>query len=136
MGHYIGRFQVYKPDPIPVVEEQSITFTEPIIQSSFRETAIIDTGADLSSIPARLVQLHNLPSRDEEEVTNADGTVKICDVFYLRVQIRGFTPVVERFVNYGFDELILGRNLLNRWRIVLDPSHKRPPATEEIRIED
>jgi predicted aspartyl protease len=136
MGQYVGRYLQYKSDPIPVIEEQSIEFTEPIIYATFRELAIIDTGADVSTIPSRLINDNKLVPRDVEEVEYPDGIVKSCDVFYLKVQITGLASIVERFVNYGLDELILGRNLLNRWRIVLNPAHKRPLPAEEIRIED
>ena len=136
MGHYTGRYQPYQPDPIPVVEETSITFTEPTTYATFSEVAIIDTGADVSNIPSRLVTKHHLPAHDEEEITDPNGNKTLCDVYYLRVHITGLSSVIERFVEYGFNELILGRNLLNRWRIILDPSRKRPPVSEEIRIED
>jgi len=132
---YIGSFQPYSSDPIPVIDQSRILFTEPFIKASFRETAIIDTGADVSNIPARLINHHNLPDRDWEDFRYPNGPIRSCPIFLLRVEVNGLrTMVVERFGDYGFDELILGRNLLNRWRIVLDPSHRR--GLLEIEIED
>ena len=64
-----------------------------------------------------------------------DGSTKTCNVYYLEVCVPGLAPLIERFIDYGFDEIILGRPILNSWRIVLDPFHKNPTGSE-IEIED
>ena len=47
----------------------------------------------------------------------------------------GLGAVIERFIDYGFQEVMLGRPILNKWRVVLNPSRKGS-TNYDIEIED
>jgi hypothetical protein len=124
MGFYIGNYRSDRPiAPIPVIYR--VSFREAVIRTvTFGDTAVLDTGADVSNIPRAFVARYGLPVRDWEDARWPDGRVQRCNVYLLEVNVPGLSAVVERFVDYGFEEVILGRPILNRWRIVLDPSRK------------
>jgi predicted aspartyl protease len=135
MGQYSGDYQWYTFFPaLPIIP--NVKFREGIFPSiEFTDSALIDTGADISNVPANLVRQYHLPIRNWEDVWSPeDGSIKKFPVYLLKVEIPNLRPIAERFIDYGFEEVILGRNLLNRWRIVLDPSRNR--SGPEIEIED
>jgi hypothetical protein len=61
-----------------------------------------------------LVSRHSLPVRDWEEVRWPDGSVRRCNVYLLKVNVPGLATVIERFIDYGFQEVMLGRPVLNK----------------------
>ena len=135
MGSYTGS---YRSDPriaaIPVIHR--VSFKDAIISTiTFTDTAVLDTGADVSNIPHALVSRHRLPVRDWEDVRWPDESVRRCNVYLLEVRVPGLSAAIERFIDYGFEELILGRPILNKWRIVLNPSRKGS-SNYDIEIED
>ena len=135
MGSYTGN---YRSDPsiaaIPVIHR--VSFKDAIISTiTFTDTAVLDTGADVSNIPHALVSRHRLPVRDWEDVRWPDGSVRRCNVYLLEVRVPGLSAAIERFINYRFEEVILGRPILNKWRIVLNPSRKGS-GNYDIAIED
>ena len=135
MGVYTGNYRSDPPiAPIPAI--QRVSFREAIIRTIvFADTAVLDTGADVSNIPHALVARYGLPVRDWEEARWPDGSVQRCNVYLLEVSVPGLSAAVERFIDYGFEEMILGRPILNKWRIVLNPSRKRS-SQYDIEIED
>ena len=135
MGSYTGN---YRSDPpiaaIPVIHR--VSFKEAVLSTiTFTDTAVLDTGADVSNIPHALVSRHRLPVRDWEDVRWPDGSVRRCNVYLLEVRVPGLSAAIERFIDYGFEEVILGRPILNKWRIVLNPSRKGS-SNYDIAIED
>lgn len=134
MGSYTSSYSSYPGGaPIPVIHQAS--FNEPIRKVAFLGEAIIDTGADFSNIPSEVIDQYRLHVRDYLLVDLPDGTTKTCRVYLLEVSVPGLATLTERFIDYGFDEIMLGRPVLNCWRIVLDPSHK-VLTSAEIEIQD
>jgi predicted aspartyl protease len=134
MGSYKGSYSPYPGSAlIPIIHD--IDFNEPLAKIAFVAEAVIDTGADFSIIPGKLISQYRLPVRDYIPVSWPDGTTKICDVYILQVGVPGLAALTEIFLDYGFDEVILGRPILNRWRIILDPSHKSL-GSPELEIQD
>jgi len=83
--------------------------------------AIVDTGADISCIPHSYVTTHGLTNTDTVKIQEHQSLIDY-PVYDLQVGVTGFTVVTERFIDYGDEELIFGRPILNSWRITLDPS--------------
>jgi hypothetical protein len=135
MGSYSGNYRSVPPiAALPVIDR--ISFKEAVVSTiNFTDTAVLDTGADVSNIPHALVNRHRLPVRDWEEVLWPDGSVRRCNVCLLEVTVPGLSAVIERFIDYGFGDVMLGRPLLNKWRVVLNPSRKRS-GNYDIEIED
>ena len=135
MGSYSGNYRSDPPiAPLPVIDR--VSFKEAVIRTiNFTDTVVLDTGADVSNIPLALVSRHSLPVRDWEEVRWPDGSVRRCNVYLLEVKVPGLAAVIERFIDYGFQEVMLGRPVLNKWRVVLDPSRKGS-GNSDIEIED
>jgi len=135
MGSYTGDYRLDPPiAPLPVINR--VSFKEAVVGTiNFTDTAVLDTGADVSNIPHALVSRHRLPVRDWEEVRWPDGSVRTCNVYLLEVSVPGLAAVVERFIDYGFQEVMLGRPVLNKWRIVLNPTRKGL-SNYDIEIED
>ena len=102
--------------------------------TKFSADALLDTGSDVSSIPAGLIREHNLHAQDRQAIKLLDG--RVCDygVYLLEVSVPGLSCVVERFIDYGLDEVILGRPILNKWRIILNPLRKG--NTFDLEIEE
>lgn len=135
MGFYTGNYRSDRPiAPIPVIHR--VSFREAVIRAiTFAGIAVLDTGADVSNIPHALVARYGLPVRDWEDARWPDGSVQRCNVYLLEVSVPGLSAAVERFIDYGFEEVILGRPILNKWRIVLNPSRKGS-SKYDIEIED
>jgi predicted aspartyl protease len=133
MGSYKGTYSPYPGGaPVPILHD--IKFNEPLAKIAFVAEAVIDTGADFSIISSRLINQYSLPVRDHIAVLWPDGTTKTCNAYILQVGVPGLATLTEMFLDYGFDEVILGRPILNRWSIILDPSHKR--LGPELEIQD
>jgi hypothetical protein len=110
MGQYVGDYQRYNspsfPD-LPIIA--GVQFREGVIRTiEFTQTAVIDTGADISNIPHHLVTQFRLPTRNWEEVFWPDGTRHKCPVYLLKVQVPNLRPITERFIDYGFQEISSG----------------------------
>jgi predicted aspartyl protease len=134
MGSYTDSYSSYPTGtPIPIIHD--VSFNEPIAKISFVGEAVIDTGADFSNIPGGVINQYRLTVRDYVSVELPDGTTKRCNVYILEVSVPGLATLTEKFVDYGFNEIILGRSILNCWRIILDPSHKSSSGPE-IEIQD
>lgn len=136
MGQYVGAYDRSNSStfpPLPVIAE--VHFREGILRTpEFISPAIIDTGADISNVSHDIVTRFQIPVRNWENVWWPDGSQHKCPVYLLQVEVQNLRPITERFIDYGFQEMIFGRNLLNRWRMMLDPS--RLVSGNEIEIVD
>jgi predicted aspartyl protease len=104
----------YDP-PAPVVP---IRIADPDDQAGVLVAALIDTGADGTLVSATLVTALGLPRVGGVGITGIGGSGGIAPVYAARVEIAG-TAAVARLVSYG-NEVIVGRDLLNRFVTLLD----------------
>ncbi|HMF12519.1 MAG TPA: retroviral-like aspartic protease family protein [Gemmataceae bacterium] len=83
--------------------------------------AQVDPGADRTVIPARIVQELGLVPLDELQVSGFGGQVFLLPTYRLEVNIRSFQPlIVEVFAHADEPFVLLGRDVLNAHRILLD----------------
>jgi len=103
------------PAPFVHVVLQNLELTV----STAESPAQIDSGADRSVIPREIADRLSLIPVRQITVAGLGGDRRIFDTFLVRLQIRGFDSVIEMLAaNEPF--IILGRDLLNQFRIQLD----------------
>jgi hypothetical protein len=83
--------------------------------------AQLDTAADRSVIPWAIVDALALPQLDELPALGFGGHLTSAATFLLDIAIRTFNPVtVEVFGSREEPFVLLGRDVLNHYRLVLD----------------
>lgn len=83
--------------------------------------AIVDTGADQTVLPAAWIANLEVPPWDEQLVAAFDGTPHVLTTHVVRLQVRDFPPFEIIVVGAeGVENGVLGRDVLNRYKIVLD----------------
>src|SRR5262249_36116752 len=80
----------------------------------------LDSAADTTVIPERLVTQLGLTPRGHAWTRGFDGTYSRRLVFYVRMPVEGFDLPSVRCVAADRVTLLLGRNVLNRFILTLD----------------
>jgi predicted aspartyl protease len=86
-------------------------------------SALVDSGADLSVVPAVLARQLALPVTDVLDVRGVGGESRTATVHAAEVEIDGVPELIE-VIALG-TEAPLGRNLLNAFVVTLDGSRER-----------
>jgi predicted aspartyl protease len=81
---------------------------------------LVDTGADVSLIPQRLAVELNLAPADAMIVEGFDGERQQLPLFAVDVTVEDIHLTGLEVVAYPTDHAILGRDVLNRFRLLLD----------------
>jgi predicted aspartyl protease len=83
--------------------------------------AQVDTGADMSVGPWRLAEDLHLDRIGEFEAVGLGGHLMTMPTFLVRMNLRGLPPqVVEVLASPDEPYVLLGRDVLNRFRVTLD----------------
>ncbi|MBM3831782.1 MAG: hypothetical protein FJ403_00605 [Verrucomicrobia bacterium] len=83
--------------------------------------AQLDTAADITVLPTSLVKELQLVQLDAIAILAFGATRKIVPTFLVRLALRGqASAVIEVLSDAKEPHILLGRDLLNRYRIVLD----------------
>ncbi len=110
--------------PIPVLEIQLGYPTEALALGPL--VAIVDTGADGTLIPQTLLDDIGAPLIDEVRMRSQWGEPRRAQMFAVDVGIGDLRlPGVEVVGDEMSGEIILGRNILNRLKLLLDGPHER-----------
>ncbi len=80
----------------------------------------LDTGADVTVIPTRLVALLQITPKGHSWTRGYDGTYARRLVYYVRMSVEGFELPTVRCIATDRTDVLLGRNVLNRFLITLD----------------
>jgi predicted aspartyl protease len=104
------------PAPFAPVRLASLTdHAEPVaIQAK------IDTGADLTVIPLRLIEQLQLMPAGEIEVEGYDGRRATIPAYDVNLQIDQLNVTGLLVIGFAEDYVLLGRDVLNRLRLLLD----------------
>ena len=110
--------RTYSP-PAPIVEVQFEVYGED--KSTGLLSAFVDSGADGTIVPYRYLQPLALQVDNRKYVRGQWGERRAADIYLLDIIIRDIRiPVVEVVSDRSGDEIILGRNVLNYLRVVLN----------------
>lgn len=91
--------------------------------------AIVDTGADGSLIPIRFVEQLQIPLVDEVRLRSQWGEWRRARIFTVDIGIGLLCiPAVEVVGDERGNEIVLGRNVINKLRLLLDG----PATTTEV----
>lgn len=104
--------------PAPVAE---VTILHPV--ATTRRSLLpgkLDTGADVTVIPQQLVSQLRLTAKGRIWTRGYEGAYSQRPVFYVRMQIEGFVIASVRCIAIERRNVLLGRNVLNRFFITLD----------------
>jgi predicted aspartyl protease len=109
--------------PAPVAD---VTVGHPV--SSATSGALrgkLDTGADLTVIPESLVPQLALSARADVWARGYDGTFSKRPVYYVRLRLGGHELPAIRCIAADRRNVLVGRNVLNRFVINLDGRNLR-----------
>ncbi|MFZ1472519.1 MAG: retropepsin-like aspartic protease [Anaerolineae bacterium] len=83
--------------------------------------AFVDTGADVSLIPAKHIQSLGIPPDDRKFLRSQWGERRKVDVYWLDIGIGGWRfPMTEIVADDRGQEIVVGRNLLNKLVLTLN----------------
>lgn len=86
--------------------------------------AQLDTAADLSVVPIGIVEKLGLVKFDAISIATFGGIHRVVATYLVRLNIRGHEPAVIEVLSNDEDPFILlGSDILNRHRILLDGPH-------------
>ena len=90
--------------------------------------AKLDTGADLTAIPDALIERLHLMPASEIEVEGYDNRRATLRAYDVNLQIDQLSVVGLLVIGFAEDYVLLGRDVFNRLRVLLDG----PALTTEI----
>ena len=83
--------------------------------------AFLDTGADMSGIPPKLVQELGIEASGKQPIEDAYGEEENKDTYRLNIVMNGKTFTNHEFFEYTDEDYILiGRDIMNEFHICFD----------------
>jgi predicted aspartyl protease len=87
---------------------------------SVKIRGLIDSGADLTVLPENIVTEVGLQYVDEVPIGGFDGTYSVRPIYAARLALEDGWSIIVRAVCIQGDIALLGRDIINRWRLLLD----------------
>lgn len=112
----------YNQQLTPAAPFVHVTLRRPIGGVPLTEIpAQLDSGADISVLPWSVVESLGLAQLDQLSIMGFGGHVTLVPVFLVGLGIRQLDPFVIRVLGIRDEPyLLLGRDVLNRYRLLLD----------------
>lgn len=125
-----ARYQYIPMDVRPPAPFVHVTLRPPVGDGEIAYfPAQLDTGADRTVIPRRVVESLGLVQLDEIRVGGFGGSLFTVPTFAVRLELRLFPAItIEAAASRDETWVLLGRDVLNRYRFVLDG----PQLTVEV----
>ncbi len=106
--------------PAPVLE---IFLSSPGVAASAPTPveALVDSGADITAIPRRLIDQLQLKLVDQLPTMGYEGITpeKLTDVYSVKVLIRDVGDYIVRVIPSNYDYALIGRDIINSWDLFL-----------------
>ena len=83
-------------------------------------SALVDSGADITVVPDALVADLDLRRTEIIAAGGFGGPPSEYAVFSLLIGVGGNEPAYARAISWDLDYVLLGRDVINAWRVVLD----------------
>lgn len=103
--------------PAPIIQ---MRLAAPRSNTQMEVMALLDSGAAISVVPMTLVEQLRLPRVDMVRVRGFGGDTREVPVFAAQIALSQRNAWLARLVPWAESYAILGRDAMNRWRIVLD----------------
>ena len=104
--------------PAPVIE---ISVSAPLSKDAISLRALIDSGADITVVPERIVSQLKLRRVDSALTTGFGKGVMEAAVYAATLSVEGILkPKIYRFLSWSENYVLLGRDLLNQLVTVLN----------------
>jgi len=104
--------------PAPVIE---VSISAPLSKVSTSSTALIDSGADMTVIPERIIAQLKLRRVDSTPVSGFGKRVIEATVYSAALEIEGISESkIYRILGWSEDYALIGRDLLNQFIAVLN----------------
>lgn len=94
--------------------------SSPLSSSSIEVLACIDSGADITVIPSNIVSRLELRRAAIITAVGFGGVPAEFPVFSVLATISGKEPLYARAIAWDREYALLGRDIINRWEVVLD----------------
>ena len=108
--------------PAPVME---VSLSIPTGQSVILKLpALLDSGADITVIPEWIVQQLQLRYVDEIIASGYDGIPKQTFVYSVKLIFNDLGDFIVRAIPSNNDHVLMGRDILNRWSLLLEGRKK------------